>query len=203
MIAPNEDVTAAGSGETAPTTPTAPDAPATPTPSTAPEISQPPTAPEAPTKPRWAPAVYMSGEPISPARYAERFGDTAEGLVQWAESNQTHLGIPGEYNAAVLLQAAGRLTELTLALGMIKAVRPALLAVYNGESLHNEAVREAFRHAMNVIEEETAGVPELPVPDETEATVASLQPTSDESIIEGGLKELADSQTATPATPAA
>jgi hypothetical protein len=46
----------------------------------------------------------MSGEAFSPASYAQRFGETAEGLVQWAELNQTHLGIPGEYNAAVLLQ---------------------------------------------------------------------------------------------------
>jgi len=53
------------------------------------------------------------------------------------------------------------MTELTIALGLIKAVRPALLAVYNGESLNNEAVREAFRKAMDVIDEETAQVEEV------------------------------------------
>jgi hypothetical protein len=156
MIAPIEDLTAAGSGETAPTIRTAPEVPAEPTPTTSP--ADPTTAPG---KPLWRPATTDSGTAISPAKYAQRFGETAEGLVQWAELNQTHLGIPGEYNAAVLLQAAGRMTELTIALGLIKAVRPALLAVYNGESLQNESVREAFRKAMDVIDDETAQVEEV------------------------------------------
>ncbi len=177
MIAPIEDATAAGSGETAPTTTTnlvlpnlvgtwpvetlpaitrAPDAPATPTPTTAPED---PTT--APSKPRWAPAMTDSGTAFSPARYARIYGESPEGLVQWAELNQTHLGIPGEYNAAVLLQAAGRLTELTIALGLIKAVRPALRAVANGESLGNEEVRAAFLAALDVIDDETAEVDEV------------------------------------------
>lgn len=102
-----------------------------------------------------------SGTAFSPARYARIYGESPEGLVQWAELNQTHLGIPGEYNAAVLLQASGRMMALTLALGMIKAVRPALRAVFNGESLNNEEVRAAFRAALDVIDDETAEFDEV------------------------------------------
>lgn len=203
MIAPIEDATAAGSGEAAPTTitaggfeplattPTAPDAPATPTPSTAP--ADPSTAP---SKPRWAPAMTNGGTAISPASYARTYGDTPEGLVQWAELNQTYLGIPGEYNAAVLFQAAGRLTERSLALGMIAAQLKALRAVFNGESLNNETVRDAFRQALDVIAEETAGFAPL-----TAEEIEAAKIEAPESV--PGLDKLPTTETATAATPAA
>lgn len=186
MIAPIEDATAAGSGETAPTTPTAPDAPATPTPTTAP--ADPTTAPG---KPRWVPAMTKGGTAIEPASYARTYGDTPEGLVEWAELNQTHLGVPGEYNAAVLFQAAGRLTERALALGLIAAQLKALRAVFNGESLQNESVRDAFRKAIDVIEDETAGFAPL-----TAEEIEAAKIEAPESV--PGLDKIAN-ETTTPA----
>lgn len=220
MIAPNEDVTAAGSGETAPTTTTttiffpppmqgmslvalpmatdtAPDAPTTPAPTTAP--ADPTTAP---SKPRWAPDQKQDGTPFPPASYARSFGDTPEGLVQWAELNQTHLGIPGEYNAAVLFQAAGRLTERCLALGMIAAQLKVLRAVFNGESLKNASVREAFEKAIEVIADETAGFAPLTSEEIEAAKIDAPEsvPGLDKIETETGPTHFQITETATPAT---
>ena len=99
-----------------------------------------------------------SGTAFSPAKYAQRYGETAEGLVAWAELNQTHLGLPGEYNAAVLMQAAGTIQALQDDLAEIKACRSILRRVLDGESLLNEEVKAEFRAALDVIESSTASV---------------------------------------------
>lgn len=151
MIAPNEDALAAGSGE--PTTP----------------------AP-APTLPAFQPAKAKSGEDMPPASYAV-FGSTPSGLIEWARVNQGCLGIPGAYNAAVLLQAAGAMTDLLSDLEAIKRHLPTLRRVLNGESLHNDDVRHAFQDAIDELAAHTVSVEVVTTPNEpTTETTTTITP---------------------------
>jgi len=151
MIAPNEDALAAGSGE--PTTP----------------------AP-APTLPAFQPAKSKTGEDMAAESYAV-FGSSPSGLIEWARVNTETLGVPGRYNAAVLLQAAGSMTALLSDLEAIKRHLPALRRVLNGESLHNDDVRHAFQDAIDELAAHTVSVEVVTTPNEpTTETTTTITP---------------------------
>lgn len=156
MIAPNEDALAAGPGE--PTTPMEPPI----------AFSAPAPAP-APALPWWNPGQMVDGSQVPPGMYA-RFGQTPAGLLEWARINHSHLGIPGQYNAAVLMQAAGAMTVLLSDLEEIKRHLPTLRRVLNGESLHNDDVRHAFQDAIDELAAHTVSVEVVTTPNEPTTT---------------------------------
>jgi hypothetical protein len=87
-----------------------------------------------------------------------RYGETADGLREWAEVNSTRLGIPGRYNAAVLDAAAETITRLTLRLVAVKSSLTPIQHVLDGSSLQNPEVRAALVDALDTIRQAVAGI---------------------------------------------
>jgi hypothetical protein len=112
-----------------------------------------------------------------PAESYAVFGSSPSGLIEWARVNTETLGVPGRYNAAVLLQAAGSMTSLLSDLEAIKRHLPILRRVANGESLQNAEVWPAFQAAVDELAAHTVSVEVVTTPNEpTTETTTTITP---------------------------
>lgn len=116
-----------------------------------------PVVPAIQTARTWYPAGQVGGGIVPPSAYA-RFGESPSGLLDWAKTNEDHQGIPGAYNAAVLVRAAGTMQAMKDDLVEIKSHLRILRRVLDGESLQNDAVKASFRAAIESIEANTLHV---------------------------------------------